>query len=168
MNWALANNYPPQRTIDRTHVSFTSNIQGFARSKKNRTWYELEFSMSPNKCRLGRTYIWTFNQFKINTACCEPINLTTVTSSSLLLCFKSCFRLIDLWTYQYLLQLFIRDFNLVSRSWHINYFTINGNVSNLQREIPCLPSAYNLRFPYRIHPVGKSTLYSWSVSCMCS
>ena len=34
MNWALANNYPPQRTIDRTHVSFTSNIQGFARSKK--------------------------------------------------------------------------------------------------------------------------------------
>ena len=124
--------------------------------------------MSPNKCRLGRTYIWTFNQFKINTACCEPINLTTVTSSSLLLCFKSCFRLIDLWTYQYLLQLFIRDFNLVSRSWHINYFTINGNVSNLQREIPCLPSAYNLRFPYRIHPVGKSTLYSWTVSCMCS
>ena len=120
------------------------------------------------KCRLGGAYIWKFNQFKINTACCEPINLTTVTSSSLLLCFKSCFRLIDLWTYQYLLQLFIRDFNLVFRSWHINYFTINGNVSNLQREIPCLPSAYNLRFPYRIHPVGKSTLYSWSVSCMCS
>ena len=50
----------------------------------------------------------------------------------------------------------------------LTIFTINGNVSNLQREIPCLPSAYNLRFPSRIHPVGKSTLYSWTVSCMCS
>ena len=117
---------------------------------------------------ISSVYIWIFNQFTINSACWEPINLTTVTSSSLLLCFKSCFRLIDLWTYQYLLQLFIRDFNLVSRSWHINYFTINGNVSNLQREIPCLPSAYNLRFPHRIYPVDKSTLYSRSVNCMCS
>ena len=122
MNWALANNHPPQRTADRTHASFPSSIQGFARTKKNRTWYELEFSMSPKKCHLCGACIWKFNQFKINTACCEPINLTTVTFSSLLLCFKSCFRPNDLWTYQYLLQLFIRDLNLVSRSWHINYF----------------------------------------------
>ena len=50
----------------------------------------------------------------------------------------------------------------------LTIFTINGNVSNLQREIPCLPSAYNLRFPHRIYPVDKSTLYSRSVNCMCS
>ena len=50
----------------------------------------------------------------------------------------------------------------------LTIFTIIGNVSNLQREIPCLPSAYNLRFPHRIYPVDKSTLYSRSVNCMCS
>ena len=50
----------------------------------------------------------------------------------------------------------------------LTIFTIIGNVSNLQREITCLPFAYNLRFPHRIYPVDKSTLYSRSVNCMCS